>query len=177
MSLSPNAYLLGLHNAKTTNYTMSGFNDIIKTPSRHSSTSSPPVVRPCKMQGPILEQVKAIFGDSVNIIKIDVDRNPRAISHLPHRSVHAHPLRQQRSLYTGYGLHQADRKRKQSSANSSAGAVISSTRNDQRRCVGSTRASRTAAFCRIWFFSVGSARKASMSLGRPREGTSSADRL
>ncbi len=30
---------------------------------------------PCKVQGPILEQVKASLGDSVNIIKVDIDRN------------------------------------------------------------------------------------------------------
>lgn len=31
---------------------------------------------PCKMMTPILHQVKEVLGDSVTIVKIDVDRNP-----------------------------------------------------------------------------------------------------
>lgn len=30
---------------------------------------------PCKMQSPILGQVKAVVGDDANIIKVDIDRN------------------------------------------------------------------------------------------------------
>ena len=33
---------------------------------------------PCKMQAPILQDLKSKVGDSVRIIKIDVDRNPDA---------------------------------------------------------------------------------------------------
>ncbi|WP_274946015.1 thioredoxin [Paramuribaculum intestinale] len=109
MSLNPNAYLLGLHNTKTTNYTMSEFNDIIKD-------SKPTLVDffatwcgPCKMQGPILEQVKAIFGDSVNIIKIDVDRNPELSATYHIRSVPTLILFVNgEAAWRGYGLHQAD---------------------------------------------------------------------
>ncbi len=54
---------------------MADFNDIIKD-------SKPTLVDffatwcgPCKLQGPILEEVKNKLGDSVNILKVDVDQN------------------------------------------------------------------------------------------------------
>ena len=33
---------------------------------------------PCKMMAPILQQVKSDLGDSITIIKVDVDKNPGA---------------------------------------------------------------------------------------------------
>ncbi len=88
---------------------MSEFNDIIKS-------STPTLVDffatwcgPCKVQGPILEQVKAKFGDAVNIIKIDVDRNPELSAAYRIQSVPTLIMfKNGEAGWRGYGVHQAD---------------------------------------------------------------------
>ena len=35
---------------------------------------------PCKMMAPILKEVKQELGDTITIIKVDVDKNPQAAS-------------------------------------------------------------------------------------------------
>lgn len=42
---------------------------------------------PCKVQGPILEQLKNKIGDSATIVKIDVDRNQQLAGALNVRSI------------------------------------------------------------------------------------------
>lgn len=63
---------------------------------------------PCKMQGPILEQVKQKLGDSVNIIKIDVDRNPQLSTQYRIQSVPTLIIFQNgEAMWRGHGVHQA----------------------------------------------------------------------
>lgn len=42
---------------------------------------------PCKMQSPILEELKQKVGDAANIIKVDVDQNPDLANEYMVRSV------------------------------------------------------------------------------------------
>lgn len=42
---------------------------------------------PCRMQGPILEEVKQRVGDTANVVKIDIDKNQELAAQYGVRSV------------------------------------------------------------------------------------------
>jgi len=53
---------------------MDNFNEIIKGDKLTVADFFATWCGPCKMQGPVIERLHGKVGDSVNIIKIDVDR-------------------------------------------------------------------------------------------------------
>ncbi len=88
---------------------MSAFNDIINQTKPTLVDFFATWCGPCKMQSPILEQVKNTLGDTVNIIKIDVDRNPELAERYTIKSVPTLIVfKQGEALWRGYGVHQAD---------------------------------------------------------------------
>ena len=63
---------------------------------------------PCKMQAPILEEVKNKFGDKVNVIKIDVDKNAALSQQYRVQSIPTLIVfKNGEPVWRGYGLHQA----------------------------------------------------------------------
>lgn len=64
---------------------------------------------PCKMQAPILEQVKNAVGDKANVIKIDIDKNPELARQYRVQSIPTLiAFRNGEPAWRGMGLHQAD---------------------------------------------------------------------
>lgn len=64
---------------------------------------------PCKMQSPILEQVKAKVGDSANVIKVDVDKAGEVAQRYRVQSVPTLILFVGgQPVWRGVGVHQAD---------------------------------------------------------------------
>ena len=88
---------------------MDNFNDIIKS-------SKPTLVDffatwcgPCKMQAPILEQVKSKIGDIADVIKIDIDTNRRLAAQYHVQSVPTLILfKNGEPVWRTVGLQQAD---------------------------------------------------------------------
>lgn len=64
---------------------------------------------PCKMQAPILEEVKKEVGDAANIIKIDVDQNQEISTRYRVQSIPTLIMfKDGEAVWRGVGLHQKD---------------------------------------------------------------------
>lgn len=88
---------------------MSEFNDIIKSPKPTLVDFFATWCGPCKMQSPIIEQVKQAVGDDANVLKIDVDSNQRLAATYGVRSIPTLILFVAGEVaWRGTGLHQAD---------------------------------------------------------------------
>lgn len=88
---------------------MADFNEIIKETKPTLVDFFATWCGPCKLQGPILEEVKNKLGDAVNILKVDVDQNQELSQQFSIRSVPTLILfKDGEAVWRGYGLHQAD---------------------------------------------------------------------
>lgn len=66
---------------------MENFNDIIKSDSLILVDFYATWCGPCKMMHPVLEELKQVLGDSIRIIKLDVDKNEALSSRFRIQSV------------------------------------------------------------------------------------------
>lgn len=88
---------------------MSDFNELIKSDKPTLVDFFATWCGPCKMQAPILETVKSRLGDSVNIVKVDVDANREISARYRIQSVPTLIVfKNGEALWRGYGVHQAD---------------------------------------------------------------------
>lgn len=88
---------------------MSEFNDIIKDNKPTLVDFFATWCGPCKMQGPILEQVKNEIGDAANVIKVDVDSNRRAAAEYRIQSVPTLIIfKNGEAVWRASGLHQKE---------------------------------------------------------------------
>lgn len=64
---------------------------------------------PCKMQAPILDQVKQTVGDKATVLKIDVDKNTELAQRYNVRSIPTLIMFVEgQAVWRGQGLHQAN---------------------------------------------------------------------
>jgi thioredoxin 1 len=66
---------------------MNSFNDIIKQDKPTLVDFSAEWCGPCKMMKPILDELKTKIGDKVTVLKVDVDKSPKAANEFNIRGV------------------------------------------------------------------------------------------
>lgn len=88
---------------------MSEFSDIIKSDKPTLVDFFATWCGPCRVQGPILEQVKAAVGDKASVVKIDIDRNSELAASYHVQSVPTLIVfKAGEAVWRGVGVHQAD---------------------------------------------------------------------